>query len=131
MENLSNTKSAFSIARRVKSFIHAGRGVRLFLATTHNAWIQTAVFAATAALGFSVGITNTEWMLLILSGGFVLAAEAFNTAIEIDMDLTSPTAHPYARDTKDVAAGAVLIAALAALAVGVLIFYPYLSSLLF
>lgn len=61
-------------------------------------------------------------MLLVLVGGFVLTAEAFNTAIEIDIDLTSPQYHPYARDTKDVAAGAVLISSVTALIVGVFIF---------
>lgn len=48
-------------------------------------------------------------MFLVVAGGFVLVAEAFNTALEIDIDLTSPEYHPYARDTKDVAAGAVLL----------------------
>ena len=52
-------------------------------------------------------------------------SEAFNTAIEIDIDLTSPEFHPYAKDTKDVAAGAVLISAIIAIVVGIHIFLPY------
>ena len=67
-------------------------------------------------------ISSTEWILLVLVGGFVLSAEAFNTAIEIDIDLTSPEYHPYARDTKDVAAGAVLVSAVTAAIVGLIIF---------
>jgi diacylglycerol kinase len=63
--------------------------------------------------------------LLVFAGGFVLVAEAFNTAIEIDIDLTSPEYHPYAKDTKDVAAGAVLIAACTAALIGLIIFVPY------
>ena len=65
-------------------------------------------------------------MMLIFASGLVFMAEAFNTAIEIDIDLTSPEYHPFARDTKDVAAGAVLIAALTAAVIGVFIFGPYL-----
>jgi diacylglycerol kinase len=56
--------------------------------------------------------------------GFVLVAECFNTAIEFDIDLTSPDYHPYAKYTKDVAAGAVLIASISAAIVGLIIFVP-------
>ena len=56
--------------------------------------------------------------------GFVIIAEAFNTAIEIDMDLTSPEYHPYARDTKDVAAAAVLLSVRVAMVIGLIVFLP-------
>ena len=68
-------------------------------------------------------------MMLVFAGGLVLAAEAINTAIEIDIDLTSPQYHPFARDTKDVAAGAVLIAAITAAIVGAFVFVPHLLTL--
>lgn len=116
----------FSLVKRAKSFTHAGRGLRIFLKTTHNAWIHVAVFVFAVVLGIYFQITHLEWMILVLAGGFVLAAEAFNTAIEIDIDLTSPEYHPYARDTKDVAAGAVLISAITALVLGIFIFAPYI-----
>jgi diacylglycerol kinase len=63
--------------------------------------------------------------MIIIAIGSVLAAEAFNTAIEIDINLTSPNQHPYAKDTKDVAAGAVLITSIFALIIGLLVFVPY------
>ncbi len=63
--------------------------------------------------------------------GFVIIAETINTAIEIDIDLTSPEYHPYARDTKDVAAGAVLITAIMAGIVGLIIFLPKILALYF
>ena len=91
--------------------------------------VHGAVFVAAVALGFFFSITKIEWMMLVLASGLVFATEAINTAIEIDMDLTSPEFHPYARDTKDVAAGAVLIAAITALVIGVLIFVPHLGIL--
>jgi len=80
--------------------------------------------------GMYFHISYVDWMLLVFAGGMVLAAEAFNTAIEIDIDLTSPEFHPYARDTKDVAAGAVLISALTALIIGIGIFGHYFLDLL-
>ncbi len=130
MEQRIDTKKEFSLLKRAQSFSHAGRGVRLFLRTTHNAWIHVLVLLLAIGLGFYFDITHIEWMILVLTGGFVLAAEAFNTAIEIDIDLTSPEYHPYARDTKDVAAGAVLISAIVAAVVGLLIFVPYIILLI-
>ncbi len=120
------TKEQLSLVKRAKSFSHAGRGMWLFVRTTPNAWIHLLLFTAAIGLGLYFHITLIEWILLVLVGAFVLVAEAFNTAIEIDIDLTSPEQHPYARDTKDVAAGAVLIAALAAIVIGLLIFGRYL-----
>jgi len=119
-------KNKFSIIKRAQSFTHAGRGIKLFIRTTHNAWIHITIFVFVILLGFYFEITNTEWVFLILVSGFVFVSEAFNTAIEIDMNLTSPEFHPYARDTKDVAAGAVLISAVVAVIVGILIFAKYL-----
>lgn len=121
MEHLKN-KEKFSAIKRARSFIHAGRGIWVFLKTTHNAWLHIFFFICAISLGLFFKITHTEWLVLVLVGGFVLTAEAFNTAIEIDMDLTSPEHHPYARDTKDVAAGAVLISSTTSLIVGIIIF---------
>lgn len=126
MEQRIDTNKEFSLLKRAQSFSHAGRGVRLFLKTTHNAWIHVLVLLLAIGLGFYFEITHIEWMILVLTGGFVFVAEAFNTAIEIDIDLTSPEYHPYARDTKDVAAGAVLISAVTAAIVGLFIFVPYI-----
>ncbi len=127
MESKHKTeKQRFSIVRRAKSFAHAGRGISIFLKTTHNAWIHIFVFVCVILMGFYFKISHVEWLSLILAGGLVLTAEAINTAIEIDIDLTSPEFHPYARGTKDVAAGAVLIASCVAVVVGLIIFAPYL-----
>ncbi len=127
MKQLDTKK--FSLIKRAKSFSHAGRGLWIFLKTTHNAWIHIVVFVAAVFFAIYFKITHNEWIHLILTGGSVIAAEAFNTAIEIDIDLTSPEYHPYAKDTKDVAAGAVLISAITALVVGVMIFGQYILEL--
>jgi diacylglycerol kinase len=119
-------KKKFSIIKRAKSFTHASRGLWIFLKTTHNSWIQIIIFVFAIFLGFYFDINSIEWAMLIFAGGLVLIAEAFNTAIEIDMDLTSPEFHPYAKDTKDVSAGAVLLSSILALVIGLLIFGNYI-----
>lgn len=129
MEERIDTKREFSLLKRAQSFSHAGRGLLLFFRTTHNAWIHTAALVCAVGAGVFFGISQAEWMALIFAAGLVFTSEAFNTAIEIDIDLTSPEYHPYARDTKDVAAAAVLIASLTALLVGTLIFGPHLLAL--
>ena len=121
-------KKRFSIVRRAESFAHAGRGIAVFLKSTHNAWVQVTAFILVVALAAFFHVTATEWMMLVFAGGFVLASEAFNTAIEIDIDLTSSEYHPYARDTKDVAAGAVLIATITAAIIGLIIFIPHITQ---
>jgi diacylglycerol kinase len=116
----------FSIVRRAKSLTHAGRGVWILVKTTHNAWVELFLFCFAILLGLLYHLTSVEWILLILAGGITMAAEAFNTAFEIDINLTSPEVHPMARDVKDVAAGAVLITGITALLVAVFIFTPHI-----
>jgi diacylglycerol kinase len=123
-------KKIFSIVERMKSVTHAWRGVALIIMTGHNLWIEMFFAFLTAILGFILKISNTDWMFLILSFGLVFVAEAINTAIEIDIDLTSPEYHPYAHDTKDVAAGAVLIMSTVTLIIGLIIFLPKIFNLI-
>jgi diacylglycerol kinase len=81
-------------------------------------------------MGFLLKISTTEWVMIIFAIGLVIVTEALNTAFEIDIDLTSPTYHPYARDTKDVAAGAVLISVVVAGIIGLIIFLPKIIALI-
>lgn len=127
-ENKINKK--FSIIKRAQSFNHAGRGLIIFLKTTHSAWVHIAIFIVAILAGLFFHITKIEWLMIFIVSGIVFVSEAFNTAIEIDMDLTSPEYHPYARDTKDVSAGAVLISATLACMVGLIIFFPYIETYL-
>ena len=75
--------------------------------------------------GIVLGITRTEWIMVVMCIGTVIAAELFNTAIEKLVDLVSPERHPVAGRVKDIAAGAVLICAVAAAFIGLIIFIPY------
>jgi diacylglycerol kinase (ATP) len=122
--NPQEEKKAWSLMKRAQSFKHAYRGLKLFLVTTPNAWIHVMVSGIVILAGFYFQVSHFEWLALILTMGIVLIAETFNTAIEIDINLTSPEYHPYARDTKDVAAGAVLLASIMAAIVGLLVFLP-------
>ena len=126
MEDKINKK--FSVIQRAQSFNHAGRGLIIFLKTTHSAWVHITIFILAILAGIFFQITKTEWLMIFIVSGIVFISEAFNTAIEIDIDLTSPEFHPYARDTKDVAAGAVLLSAVLAVIVGAMIFVPYVAS---
>jgi diacylglycerol kinase len=117
-------KQRFSIVARIKSATHAWRGVGILFKTGHNTWLAVVISLLVVYLGFVLNISTTEWMFIVFSIGFVIVAEAFNTAIEVDIDLTSPEYHPYARDTKDIAAGAVLISTFVAVIIGLIIFLP-------
>ena len=114
----------FSFRKRMQSFKHAFRGIGLLLGGTHNAWIHSVILAVMLIAGAYFQLSAVGWVLLVLAAGLVFTAEAFNSAIEVDINLTSPEYHPYARDTKDIAAGAVLIACFTAAVVGMLIFVP-------
>lgn len=111
--------------KRLKSFAYAWKGIGSFVRKEHNAWIHCSAIIAVTTAGVLFNITRTEWLIILLCFGIVLAAEAFNTAIERLVNLVSPDYHPIAGDVKDIAAGAVLICAITAAIIGVVIFIPY------
>ncbi|SDY37487.1 diacylglycerol kinase [Hymenobacter psychrophilus] len=113
------------LRRRAASFGHAVRGVGAALRTEVHLRLHAAAAAAVLGLGLYCGLQRWEWVAVALSVGAVWCAELLNTAIEAVVDLVSPEYHPLAGRAKDVAAGAVLAMALAALAVGGLVFGPY------
>lgn len=123
-------KQRFSFLARIKSSTHAWRGIGILIKTSHNTWGHIVIGLLAVYLGFILNISKFEWLFLGLTIGIVLISETFNTAIEIDINLTSPEYHPYARDTKDVAAGAVLISVLLALVVAIIIFLPKIIVML-
>ncbi|MBK5215849.1 MAG: diacylglycerol kinase family protein [Candidatus Pacebacteria bacterium] len=129
MEKMSE-KKRFSLVARFKSTNHGLRGLGVFLRTTHNLWLHLFFTALAIYMGFLLSLSSVEWAIIIFAVGLVLITEAINTAIEIDIDLTSPNYHPYAKDTKDVAAGAVSIATIVAGIMGLLIFLPKVLVLL-
>jgi diacylglycerol kinase (ATP) len=115
---------------RIRSVAFALRGIRTMLVSQHNAWIHAAATAAVIAAGLLLHISRAEWLWIVLAIGAVWTAEALNTAFEFLTDIASPAFHPLAEKAKDVAAGAVLIAAVCAAIIGVLVFWPKLSALI-
>lgn len=122
-------KRPFEFTGRIRSFRFAGRGMGLTLRSQPNAWIHAAATVAVVIAGYLLGISRTEWCLIVLACAAVWTAEALNTALEFLADATTMKFHPLVGQAKDVAAGAVLVTALAALIVGVLVFGPYLMVL--
>ena len=111
--------------RRVASFGHAGRGVWSALRSEVHLRLHAVATVVVIGLGFYSDLSRLEWALVALAVAGVWAAELMNTAIEALTDLASPAYHPLAGKAKDVAAGAVLLAALGALVVGALVFVPH------
>jgi len=112
------------IRSRVAAFGHAIRGWWHVLQTQHNAWIHSIVATVIVALGLWLGLPPHDWAIIVLTIAMVFTAEFINTAIEAVVDLASPIHHPLAKVGKDVGAGAVLVAALAAALIGLLILGP-------
>ena len=108
----------------VVSFRHAFRGWHHVFRTQKNAWIHSAVAAVVFVLGLWLHLPPRDWAVIILTTAVVFAAEFMNTAIETVIDLASPDTHPLAKIGKDVGAAAVLVAALAAILIGLLILGP-------
>lgn len=129
MDNENNMKNKkeqdqFSIQKRIISFKFAFKGITWLIRTQHNMWIHLLATAIVVTAGFYFSVTKIEWILLAITIGMVLSAEAFNTAIELLVDKISPEFNLLAGRIKDVAAGAVLITASIAVIVGLLIFLP-------
>jgi len=110
----------------LRSFSFAGQGVWHAVRTQRNMRVHLAAAAAAVIVGAVLGIGATQWACLALAIGLVLVAEMFNTVIEAIIDLQMPNVHPLARVAKDGAAGAVLIASVAAVGVAIAIFVPRL-----
>jgi diacylglycerol kinase (ATP) len=125
--HMSETRP-FQFTGRIRSFRHAIAGVLRMIHCQHNAWIHAAATLAVLAAAFVLGISAADWCWIILAISIVWTAEALNTAFEFLADAASPEFHPLVRDAKDVAAGAVLLTAIAASVIGGIIFWPYLEK---
>ncbi|MGK0363925.1 MAG: diacylglycerol kinase (ATP) [Saprospiraceae bacterium] len=112
------------LQKRIDSFSFAFKGIFDLLKTQANARIHLCAALFVLISGWYFQITTTEWCLCIFAISAVLAAEAFNTALEYLTDLVSLDYHILAGKTKDVAAAGVLITAIGAAIVGLIIFLP-------
>ena len=109
---------------RIASFRHAAEGLWALLRTQPNARIHALATLLVLALGALFEMERGEWIALIGAITLVWVAEALNTAIEFLADAAVPDPHSLIKHAKDVAAAAVLLAALGAVAIGLLVFWP-------
>jgi diacylglycerol kinase (ATP) len=124
------TTRPFEFTGRLRGFPNAIRGLLRMIRCQHNAWIHALATITVLTAGFLFGLSGAEWCWIILAISTVWTAEALNTAFEFLADVASPEFHPTVRDAKDVAAGAVLLTAIAATIIGLVIFWPHAAQLL-
>ena len=113
------------ISTRIASFGYAFRGLYQLFATETHAQIHLLALVVVVIAGVFTGLERWEWLSLVLTIALVMAMEGINTALEALADALHPGHHPMVGKAKDVAAGAVLICALAAVIVAMIVFLPH------
>lgn len=113
-----------------RAFIHAWHGLRYFFGKDRNGRIHLCAAILVCAAGWYFGVSPVQWMLLCLCIAMVLGLEMINHALEKLCDMVHPEWHPTVKTIKDVSAAAVLLAAMASVVVGLIIFLPAIQSIL-
>lgn len=116
----------FSKKDRMLSFKFAFRGIARMIGNEHNAWIHLVVTVVVIVFGLWVNLSAQEWIFIVIAIGLVWMAEAFNTAIEHLANSITKEINPNIKLAKDVAAGAVLFAAIVAAVIGLIVLLPHL-----
>lgn len=111
---------------RLKSMVFALKGAFKLITTEHSVMVQSTLAVLMTIAGFYFGINRMEWMMQILVFGLVLSIEGLNTSVEKIADFIHPDYHERIGFIKDIAAGAVFFAALTAITIGCIIYFPYL-----
>ncbi|MCD4708695.1 MAG: diacylglycerol kinase family protein [Candidatus Sabulitectum sp.] len=114
------------VKKRIDSFGHAFRGLVTLLRTQPNAKFHLLATVCVIALGLFLNVSRIDWAILSLAVGSVWAAEAMNTGLEFLADRVAPEWHQLVGNAKDVTAGGVLAASIAAAVAGLLIFLPHI-----
>jgi diacylglycerol kinase len=112
-----------------KSFYFAYKGIAdLFSGRHPNAIFHLLAVVVVCIAGFSFGLSTSEWLVIVLCFVIVITLEAVNSAVEYVVDLASPDYHKFAEKAKDMAAGAVLLAAIGSVIIALIIFLPKIIS---
>ena len=125
---MTEKKDSF-LVNRLKSIGYAFKGAVYLFRTESSIKIQLAVAVFVTITGFYFEISRTEWLFQVAMVGLVMSMEGVNTAIEYIADFIHPEIHPKIGRIKDIAAGAVFIAAIAATIVAIIIYYPKIAIL--
>ena len=127
---MNNNADTFSISGRIRSALHAIEGIVEVMRSQHNAWLHALATLCVLVAGYAFDVSTSEWCFLIVAITGVWVVEALNTAFERLCDVVSPEFHPLVKQSKDVAAGAVLLSAIGAALLGCVIFLPYIMAYL-
>jgi diacylglycerol kinase (ATP) len=122
---MSGKKDSF-LVNRLKSVGWAFKGAFILLRTEASIKIQFVIAIIVTITGFYFDISRTEWLFQVAMIGLVMSIEGVNTSIEYIADFIHPELHASIGRIKDVAAGAVFIASIAAVIVASIIYYPKL-----
>jgi len=114
----------FSLAKRLVSFRYAFNGLKILIKEEHNARIHLFITCCVMIAGVIFKISRSEWIAIVFCTGLVFALEMINSAIENTADMISKEKNDTIKKIKDLSAGAVLIAAIAAAVIGLVIFLP-------
>lgn len=114
----------FSIIKRFKSFKYAFNGIKILILKEHNSRIHLFAAIVVMVAGFYFRISKMEWIALVIAISMVVTVEIFNSMIEKTCDILSPERRESVKEIKDMGAGAVLIASVFALVIGLIIFLP-------
>lgn len=115
----------------IESFGYAIRGIKHVIRSERNARIHLAIAIIVLTAGLILNVTGTELAAIFFAIIMVFLAEIANTAFEKTLDLIEPNKNESVREIKDVAAGAVLVAAIGAAAIGFVVFRPYIVEVIF
>ncbi len=120
----------FSIIKRIKSFSFAFNGLKILIKEEHNARVHLIAACLVILAGFLFRLSTNEWLIIVLTIGFVFSLEIINSAIENIADFISPEKNESIKKIKDLAAASVLMSAFVALIVGFFIFVPKILALI-
>lgn len=108
----------------INSFKCASQGIMQAIKTERNVKIHIAIMILVIIAGIALKITKQEWITCIILFGLIISLELVNSAIETTVDIVMPEINEKAKNAKDIAAGAVLVSAIAAAIIGLMIFIP-------
>lgn len=120
---------SYDFKKQLKSFKYAWKGIMTCAGHEQNITFHLIAALVVIVAGFFFNITRAEWLAVVICIGMVITAELFNSAIERLVDMVSPQWQRIAGEVKDIAAGAVLVTAIASAIVGLIVFIPYLIAL--
>jgi diacylglycerol kinase len=121
---MTKKQEKFSLKKRFMSFKYAFNGLKILIREEHNSWIHLFITVCVLTAGFVFKISTVEWIIVVFCIGLVIALELINSAIENIADFVSPEKHETIKKIKDLAAGAVLVSAIASAIIGLILFLP-------